>query len=200
MNTQKIQREENDEDDEECTRGEERRNSDEYFVKLLHKKRVILLYGLIDNYMAETICTKIQGMNLLNSKMPITLKINSPGGSITDGLAIIDEMIISKAPIHTIITGECASMAGIISLVGHKRFITQNGVWMMHSSSDLMQGFLQHIKDRTSFLVKLENRMDTVLKEKTKLTKAQMRQIKNGELWLFAEEAKKYGIVNDILK
>ncbi|HEY0087307.1 MAG TPA: ATP-dependent Clp protease proteolytic subunit [Candidatus Lokiarchaeia archaeon] len=173
--------------------------TDDYYFRILNKERYILLYSEIEPCSAEMIVAKIKAMNYLSKTTPITLEINSPGGNVADGLAIIDTMMSSLAPIYTIITGEAASMAGLISIVGAKRFITKNGCWMMHSSSDLVGGFLEHIKDRTNFLIKLEKKMDSLLHSKTTLNKKQFNQIKNGELWLFSEECKQYGIVDDIL-
>ena len=173
---------------------------EDYYFKLLNKSRRILLFDEINNCSADIICTKLKVMDMLDNKSPIYLEINSCGGSVPDGLAIIDTMERIKAPITTIITGEAASMSALVSISGNKRLITLNGCWMEHSISDLAGGFLEHIRDRTNFLIKLEKKLDLILKTKTKLTNRQMTQIKNGELWLFAEDCLKYGIVDSILK
>ena len=70
---------------------------------------------------------------------------------------------------------------------------------MQHSASDLIGDYLQHIKDRTSFLLKMEKRMTDILRKHTKLNARQMNQIKNGELWLFSDECLKYGIADKII-
>jgi ATP-dependent Clp protease protease subunit len=138
-------------------------------------------------------------MNYLDERKEITLEINSPGGMVSYGLSIIDTINNIKAPVTTVISGEACSMAAMISVVGTKRYITRNAVWMEHSTSDLVGDYLTHIKDRTNFLIKLERRMDSILKNKTKLTTKQMSQIKNGELWLFADEALQCGVVDKII-
>lgn len=189
----------NNEDEEDDEIKKEDKYTHEYYIKLLHKNRTILLYDEINNITAEIICSQIKGMNLLDDKKPITIEINSPGGNINDGLAILDCIQASKAPIYTIVTGEAASMGGILSVAGTKRFITKNAVWMMHSSAAAIGDYIQHVQDRTTFILKLEQKMNTLLKKKTKLNMHQMRQIKNGELWLFAEEARQYGIVDKII-
>ena len=177
----------------------EDRYTEEYYYKILNKNRYILLYDEVNNLSSDMVCSKLRAMNFLDSKTPITLEINSPGGMISYGLSIIDTMNDIQAPVYTLISGEACSMAALISVVGEKRSITRNSVWMQHSCSDVVGDYLKHIQDRTTFLTKLEKKMDGILKNKTKLTSKQMVQIKNGELWLFAEEALQYGIVDKII-
>jgi len=170
-----------------------------FYVKVLNTRRYVYLFDDINNFTAEIVCTKLRVMNFSNKSKPIYLEINSGGGSVTDGFAIIDTIKMIKAPVYTIINGVAASMAGLISIMGAKRFITPNATWMEHSTSDLVGDYLQHIKDRTTFLVRLEKRMNDLLKQHTQLTTHQMTQIKNGELWLFADEVIKYGIADKII-
>ena len=177
----------------------EDRYGEEFYYKILNKNRYILLYDEITNISSDMVCSKLRAMNYLDEKKPITLEINSPGGLVSYGLAIIDTINNITAPVTTIVCGEACSMAAMISVVGTKRYITRNAVWMEHSTSDLVGDYLTHIKDRTNFLIKLERKMDAILRNKTKLTTKQMTQIKNGELWLFAEECLQYGIVDKII-
>jgi ATP-dependent Clp protease protease subunit len=175
------------------------RYDEEFYYKILNKNRYILLYDEINNVSADMVCSKLRAMNYLDTKTPITLEINSPGGMVAYGLSIIDTIEGIKAPVYTIISGEACSMAAMISIVGTKRYMTKNSVWMQHSSSDMLGGYVQHIKDSTAFLVKMEARMNKIIKSKTKLSTRQMTQIRNGELWLFAKEAKEYGIVDKVI-
>ena len=175
------------------------RFSEEFYYKILNKNRYILLYDEINNLSGDMICSKLRAMDYLDSKKPITLEINSPGGMVAYGLSIIDTISNIKAPVNTIISGQACSMAAMISIVGAKRYITKNSVWMQHSSSDMLGGYVQHIKDATAFLIKMEARMDSIIKQRTKLNSRQMTQIRNGELWLFAEQAIEYGIADKIL-
>lgn len=172
---------------------------EDYYFRILNKNRYILLYDEIDNVCADLVCSKLKAMSILDKKKPIYLEINSGGGSVSSGLAIVDTINQIEAPVYTVITGSACSMAAIVSVVGKKRFMTKNAVWMNHSTSDLIGDYITHIKDRTNFLMKLEKNMNNILKSRTKLTKYQMAQIKSGELWLFAEEAKIAGIVDQII-
>jgi ATP-dependent Clp protease protease subunit len=172
---------------------------EEFYYKILNRHRYILLYDEINNCSSDMICSKLRAMNYLNRKDKIFLEINSPGGWIMYGLSIIDTISAIEAPVYTIISGEACSMAAMVSIVGKKRFITPNGMWMQHSTQGLLQGNIQNIKDQAGFLLKLEKHMNEILKKNTKLNQRQLTQIRNGQLWLFAEDCVKYGIVDKIL-
>jgi ATP-dependent Clp protease protease subunit len=187
------------EEKDEAVSEKKERFGEEYYYKILNKHRYILLYDEINNVSSDIVCSKIRAMNYLDDKTPITIEINSPGGAVSYGLSIIDTIANTKAPVHTLVSGEALSMAAMISIVGAKRYITKNAVWMQHSSSDMLGGYVQHIKDATAFLIKMEKRMNDIIKQRTKLTTRQMNQIRNGELWLFAPEALQYGVVDKIL-
>jgi ATP-dependent Clp protease protease subunit len=188
-----------DEEKEEQITEKKERYGEEFYYKILNKHRYILLYDEINNISADVVCSKLRAMNYLSKTEPITLEINSPGGWVTYGLSIIDTITAIEAPVYTVISGEACSMAAMVSIMGKKRFITTNGFWMQHSTSDLLQGNVQNIKDQAGFLIKLEKHMNDMLQKHTKLTKKQLHQIKNGQLWLFAEDALKYGVVDKIL-
>jgi ATP-dependent Clp protease protease subunit len=173
--------------------------SEEFYYRILNHQRYILLYDEISNISADVICSKLKAMNYLSKTEPISLEINSPGGWVTYGFSIIDTILSIEAPVHTIISGEACSMAAMISIVGKKRFITPNGFWMQHSTQDLLSGNVNNIKDQAGFVIKLEKHMNEILKKYTKLNQRQLTQIRNGQLWLFAEDALKYGIVDRIL-
>lgn len=175
------------------------RYNEEFYYKILNKNRYILLYDEINNCSADMICSKLRAMNYLDKIKPIHLEINSPGGWVTYGLSIIDTISAIEAPVYTIISGEACSMAAMVSIVGKKRFITINGFWMQHSTADLLEGKVNDIKDQAGFLVRLEKHMNEILKKHTKLNQRQLTQIRNGQLWLFAEDALKYGVVDKIL-
>jgi len=173
--------------------------SEEFYYRILNHQRYILLYDEINNSSADIVCSKLKAMNYLNKAEPISIEINSPGGWVTYGLSIIDTILSINAPVYTIISGEACSMAAMISIVGKKRFITPNGFWMQHSTQDLVSGNVNNIKDQAGFVIKLEKHMNDILKKYTKLNQRQLTQIRNGQLWLFAEDALKYGIVDRIL-
>jgi len=168
------------------------------FEMIIAEARLILLYGEIDNCSAREINTQLQGMSIKNYKKEIYLEINSPGGSVSDGIAILNTIQLIPSPVITIINGEAASMAGIISVVGDHRIITPNSYWLGHPLQDLVGGTAQTIKDRGDYLIKLENNLKETFERKTKLTNKEFEQMLRGELWLNSKECLEKGIVDEI--
>ena len=174
--------------------------TEDFYYRVVNKERVIIAYAQIDSCSADLIVTKIKAMNILDPKKPIYLEINSPGGDVSCGFSIINAIEQSKAPVHTIISGQCCSMAALVSVVGKQRYIYYNSYWMNHPLSEGQADYLQFIKDRTKFLIHLDKVTDDILKKYTRLTKADLRKISTGELWLAAEECLKKGIVDKIIR
>jgi ATP-dependent Clp protease protease subunit len=137
-------------------------------------------------------------MDILNHK-PIYLEINSPGGSVADGMSIINAIEHIKSSVYTIISGQACSMAALISIAGDKRMIYTNSYWMQHSTSDIVGDYIQYIKDRTKFLCEFENRTEKMLKLKTKLSANDITKIRSGELWLNADQALAKGVVDEVI-
>jgi len=189
----------NDKEQDEKVGDKKDRFNEEFYYRILNKHRYILLYDEINNYSADIIVSKIKSMNLLDNKKPIILEINSSGGDVSCGFSIINAIEQSKAPIHTIISGQCCSMAAMISIVGKKRSIYYNSYWMNHPLSEGQADYLQFIKDRTLFLTNLENIMTDILKKHTHLTKLDLHKIEAGEIWLTAKQALEKGVIDEIL-
>jgi ATP-dependent Clp protease protease subunit len=177
----------------------EDRYTEEYYFRILNKNRYILLYDEISNMSADMVVSKIKSMDLLDSKKPITIEINSPGGSVADGMSIINAIEHAKSPIITIISGQVCSMAALISICGDKRLIYSNSYWMQHSTSDIVGDYINYIKDRTKFLCEFEHRTEKMLKNRTKLTANDIMKIRTGELWLDADQCLQKGVVDKII-
>jgi len=173
--------------------------SEEYYDGILSKDRYIFLYGGIDLDTAYMINTKLLVMEKEDFKRPICIEINSPGGSIIDGLSIIDTMQHIKPEVITIVSGMAASMGAIIAAAGDKRYSYPNAQIMFHSASGMVGDYLNHIKDRTNWLVKIENRINNLLKEKTAFTEKEYFKMTNGELWLNAREGLKLKLIDKII-
>ena len=153
------------------------------FELVLAQARYIILYSEIDEISAREINTKLIAMSIKDRNKPIFLEINSPGGSVTDGIAIINTIQSLPNPVITVINGEACSMAGIISVVGDRRQIAPNSYWMGHALQDIVGGTPQTIKDRGAYLEKLENDLGKIFKAKTKLTDEEFQKMLKGELW-----------------
>jgi len=171
---------------------------EEAFQCILNKQRHILLFSDINAEIANNVVTKIYAMNEINKKAPIVLEINSPGGSVADGFAIINAIKSSAAPIITLINGEACSMAAYISIFGNKRYMYKNSFWMMHPMSSGVNDYVSFIKDRAKYLSVLDNIMIEILKQKTKLSKVDIEKAINGELWFNAEQCLARGVVDKL--
>jgi ATP-dependent Clp endopeptidase proteolytic subunit ClpP len=190
-------KDEHEEEQQICKR--EDRYGEEFYFKILNKNRYILLYDEIQNVSADIVCSKLRAMDILSHK-PITIEINSPGGSVSDGMSIINTIEHVKSPIVTIISGQSCSMAALISIVGDYRLVYANSYWMQHSSSDIVGDYINYIKDRVKFLAEFEHRTEKILKNKTKLTASDMNHIRSGELWLNSEQCLAKGVVDKIIE
>jgi ATP-dependent Clp protease protease subunit len=185
-------------------RGEEQickkedRYGEEYYFKILNKNRYILLYDEINSTSADIVCSKLRAMDILNHN-PISLEINSGGGSVADGMSIINTIENIKSPVITIISGQVCSMAALISICGDKRLIYANSYFMQHSSSDIVGDYINYIKDRTKFLCEFEHRTEKILKNRTRLTPSDIMKIRTGELWLNSEQCLAKGVVDEII-
>lgn len=176
----------------------EDRYGEDFYFKILNKNRYILLYDEINNISSDMVVSKLRAMDLLGKK-PIYLEINSPGGSVADGMSIINTMEHIKSQVITIISGQACSMAALISICGDKRMIYANSYWMQHSTSDIVGDYVQYIKDRTRFLCEFEQRTEKILQKHSKLSKMDIMKIRNGELWLNADQCLQKGVVDEII-
>jgi ATP-dependent Clp protease protease subunit len=164
----------------------------------LLRTRTVFLTEEIDSDVISDLMATIIALDQRNVA-PINMFINSPGGEIMAGLALIDLMDMIKSPVNTIVMGEACSMAGIISICGKTRSISKNSVIMFHEGFFSTQDYSQKMKCRAVFFDKLEERMDIIIKQKTKLTDKDIETMKNGELWLFAQDAVIKGVADKII-
>ena len=165
---------------------------------LLHNRQVFLS-GVIDTEKAHDIVTKLTALDAYDTGAPIVLWINSPGGSVIDGFAIIDATTGMKSPVITIINGQACSMGGIISIFGAKRYMTKNSIWMAHDMQSGNYDYITKAEYRFEISKKLQSKAMQMFREKTKLSEKDLEQSRHGELWLDAEECQAKGIVEDIL-
>lgn len=168
------------------------------FDAILAEARYILLYGEINEESAKDVNTKLIAMNIKNKHKPIILEINSCGGNVSDGISIMNTIQIVPSYIITLINGEAASMAGLISIVADRRFITPNSYWLGHPMFDMVAGSPQTIEDRGKYLQQLEEDLRKIFKNKTKLNDKDFQKMLKGELWLNSYECLEKGIVDKI--
>jgi len=167
---------------------------------LLYESRQLFLYEVIDSKSAKRINKELLGLAELDNKKPIAIWINSPGGSVVAGYSIIDTMKGLPCPIYTFICGYACSMAGIISIVGDKRVMTKNSIWMAHEMTTGGYDYAQKIWDRTDYQKKLAKDLKKFIVKHTKLTAVEVDKAWAGELWLNATQCKKKGIIDYIAR
>jgi len=184
----------------------------EQYDKFLTDNNSIFLYGEITNKTASHINQKLiyldrlkleENKELVKEKKPIDpifLWINSKGGSVTDGLSIIDTMGVIHIPVCTVIHGSAFSMAGIISISGDKRLSTINSSWMLHDTCGAYSDYTAKLRAKFQHGSNLQNQIMDIIKTKTKLRKKQLDTAKHYDLYLNSSECKKYKIIDDILE
>ena len=169
------------------------------FSRLL-KDRIILLSGEIDDNLANIIVSELLYLDSLNHD-DISLYINSPGGSITSGMAIMDTMNFIKSDVSTICIGMAASMAAFLLSCGKrgKRCCLENSEVMIHQPLGGAQGQATEIKIAAERIIKLKNKLNRMLSKNTgqKLEKVELDTER--DYFLDAHEALEYGIIDKIL-
>lgn len=165
----------------------------------LLRTRQILLYGEINTETAKEVIEKLITLNDISHE-PISLWINSGGGSVSDGFAIIDAIRGLEGKIYTIINGRASSIAGLISLVGDKRYMTEHSVWMAHDVYGGVEDYLTKVEARGDFYKTVQKQAFDHLRKYTKLSEAELTKARHQELWLYAEDCLKKGIIDTILK
>lgn len=166
--------------------------------QILLNKRQLFLFGIIDETLAKDIIRKLIVLDKINTK-PIILWINSRGGNISDGFAIIDAMKGVRPYIVTIINGCAHSMAGLISITGNQRIITENSTWMSHDVATANYDYATKFIARAENLKTLQKRVFAHLAKYTKLSQSDLNKARNEELWLYTKDCKKKGIVDLII-
>ena len=162
--------------------------------------RIILLSGEIDDDLANVIIAQLLYLDSI-SQEDISLYINSPGGSITAGMAIYDTMNFIKSDVSTICIGMCASMASILLASGHKgkRYILPNSEVMIHQPLGGVNGQATEIKIVADRILYLRNKLNNILAEKTGKKLSIIEEDTERDHYLSSDEALSYGLVDKIL-
>ena len=171
------------------------------FDRLL-KDRIIWLGSEVRDENANEICAKILLLAAEDSQKDIYLYINSPGGSITAGMAIYDTMQFVPNDIVTVGIGMAASMGAFLLAAGAKgkRFALPNSTVMIHQPSGGFQGQVSDIERHAQYVIDLKRRFITLMAEFTGRPVEQVERDHDRDNFLWAEAAKEYGIVDKVLQ
>ena len=168
----------------------------------LLKDRIIFLSGGIDDNLANTIIAQLLFLEAEDPEKDIFLYVNTPGGHVHSGMAIVDVMNYIKPDIHTICVGMAASMGSIILACGQKgkRAMLENSEVMIHQPLGGAEGQATDIEISARHILMTKEKLRNILAEKTGNTISQIEKDMDRDFWLTSEEAKKYGIVDKIFK
>lgn len=168
----------------------------------LLKERIIFLGGPIDDHVANIIIAQLLFLASEDSKKDISLYINSPGGSVTDALAILDTMNYIKPDVSTVCVGMAASAGALLLSAGvkGKRYALPNAEIMIHQPSGGAQGQASDIEITAKQIVKMRERLNKILAKNTGQSLEQVEKDSDRDYHMTAEEAKKYGIIDQIHK
>ena len=168
----------------------------------LLKDRIIILSGEIDDVTASSITAQLLFLAAEDSEKDISLYINSPGGSITAGMAIYDTIKFIKPDVSTICIGMAASMGAFLLASGAKgkRFALPNSEIMIHQPLGGMQGQATDIKIQADHIIKIKERMNKLLAKNTNQPYEKVIVDTERDNYMFAEDALAYGIIDKIIE
>jgi len=167
----------------------------------LLKDRIIFLGNVIDDTVANTVIAQLLFLESEDKNKDIKLYINTPGGSVTAGLAIYDTMQYVKPDVSTICIGTAASMGAVLLAAGAKgkRFALPNAEVMLHQVMGGAEGPATDVKIRAEHILKVKDRINQILAKHTGQTLARIEKDTDRDFFMTAEEAKKYGIIDKII-
>ncbi|WP_373925132.1 ATP-dependent Clp endopeptidase proteolytic subunit ClpP [Duganella sp. sic0402] len=182
---------------EQSGRGE---RSYDIYSRLL-KERIIFMVGPVNDQMANLVVAQLLFLESENPDKDISLYINSPGGSVSAGLAIFDTMQFIKPDVSTLCTGIAASMGAFLLAAGAKgkRFSLPNSRVMIHQPSGGSQGMASDIEIQAKEILYLRHRLNSIMAERTGQSIEQVAKDTDRDRFMSAEEAVEYGLIDKVL-
>ena len=183
---------------EQTGRGE---RSYDIYSRLL-KDRIVFIGTAIDDHVANLVVAQMLFLQMEDSKRDINLYINSPGGSVTAGLAIYDTMQYVTCDVATYCVGVAASMGAILLTAGTKgkRYALPNSDIMIHQVSGGAQGTASDVERTVEYMYKLKKRLISILAHHTGRTIEQIQTDSDRDYWITSQQAKEYGLVDEVVK
>lgn len=169
----------------------------------LLKDRIVMVQGQVEDTMANAIVAQLLFLDAQDNTKDIYIYINTPGGSVSAGLAIIDTMNFIKSPVQTIVMGVAASMGTIIASSGTKgkRFMLPNAEYMIHQPMGGTSGGTQQtdMAIAAQHLLKTRERLEQILADNSNRTLKQIHKDAERDYWMTAEETLEYGFIDAIM-
>ena len=183
---------------EKTARGE---RSYDIYSRLL-KERIVFVVGKIDDHVANLVVAQILFLESENPEKDISLYINSPGGSVTAGLAIYDTMQFTRPEVSTLCIGQAASMGAVLLAGGasHKRYLLPHSKVMIHQPIGSFEGQASDIDIHAKEMIKTRERLNQLLVKHTRQSINKIRRDTERDHFMDAEETLNYGLVDKILE
>ena len=183
---------------EQTSRGE---RSYDIYSRLL-KDRIIFLGTGVDDNVANAIIAQMLFLESQDAKSDIKLYLNTPGGSVTDGLAIYDTMQYIKCDVSTLCLGMAASMGALLLSAGAKgkRFALPNSQILIHQVMGGVQGQASDIKIKAEQILKIKDRLNQILVKHTGKDLKNVEKDTDRDYYMTADEALKYGLIDKVIK
>jgi len=183
---------------EQDTRGE---RAYDIYSRLL-KDRIVFLGSQVNDVVANSIIAQLLFLDAQDPEKDIHLYINSPGGSITSGMAIFDTMQHIKADVSTICVGMAASMGAFLLAAGAKgkRFALPNSEVMIHQPLGGAEGQATDIEIRAKRILKMRDKLNHILAERTGQPLSRIEKDTDRDYFMSAQEAKEYGLVDQVIE
>ncbi|KYG30766.1 ATP-dependent Clp endopeptidase proteolytic subunit ClpP [Alkalihalobacillus trypoxylicola] len=183
---------------EQTNRGE---RAYDIYSRLL-KDRIVMLGSAIDDNVANSIVAQLLFLNAEDPEKDISLYINSPGGSITAGMAIYDTMQFIKPKVSTICIGMAASMGAFLLAAGEpgKRYALPNSEVMIHQPLGGTQGQASDIEIHARRIIEMRETLNKILAERTGQSLDVISRDTDRDNFMSADKAKEYGLIDDIIK
>ena len=168
----------------------------------LLRERIVFLAGVITDSAANSVIAQMLFLAFKDPQKDIQLYINTPGGSVTAGLAIYDTMQYVKCPISTVCVGLAGSMGAILLAAGKKgkRFTLPNSQILLHQVAGGVTGEAVEIEITAKQIVKIKEKLNKILAKHTAQPLEKVERDTDRDFYLSAEEAKEYGIIDEVIK
>ncbi|HEV3064697.1 MAG TPA: ATP-dependent Clp protease proteolytic subunit [Chthoniobacterales bacterium] len=183
---------------EQTGRGE---RSYDIYSRLL-KDRIIFIGTAIDDHVANLVVAQMLFLQMEDPKREINLYINSPGGSVTAGLAIYDTMQFVTCDVATYCVGIAASMGAVLLTAGTKgkRYALPNSDVMLHQVSGGAQGPASDVERTVEYMFRLKKRLIGIIAHHTGKSEEQIQADSDRDYWITAQQAKEYGLVDEVVR
>ena len=168
----------------------------------LLKERIVFLTGEVNDEVASLICAQLLFLEAENPEKEISIYINSPGGVVTAGLAILDTMNYIKCPVSTVCMGQACSMGSLLLTCGEKgrRFALPNARVMIHQPSGGFQGQATDMEIHVKEILAIKKRLNEIYVKQTGQTLKTIEEAMERDNFMTADEALKFGLIDQVIE